>query len=151
MKTTKSPSPKKSQTETPTTSANTNSASEPGYESRFKEAQTDAILNCPCCMTLLCMDCQRHEKYQTQFRAMFVFNCKIVNDEVLKYPKDADQDKKRNKKNLSNLTTNFKQIDFSEREFDEYKPVKCTKCETEVGVYEEKDELYHFFNVLTGH
>jgi hypothetical protein len=25
----------------------------------YKEAKTDAVLNCPCCMSLLCMDCQR--------------------------------------------------------------------------------------------
>lgn len=29
---------------------------------------SDAVLNCPSCMTLLCLDCQRHETYKTQYR-----------------------------------------------------------------------------------
>lgn len=28
-----------------------------------------------------------------------------------------------------------------------YHPVRCTECNTEVGVY-DKDEIYHFFNIL---
>ena len=31
-----------------------------------KADNSDAILNCPSCMTVLCVDCQRHEKYHTQ-------------------------------------------------------------------------------------
>jgi hypothetical protein len=30
--------------------------------------KTDAVLNCPSCMSLLCLDCQRHETYKTQYR-----------------------------------------------------------------------------------
>ena len=29
---------------------------------------SDAVLNCPACFTVLCLDCQKHELYQTQFR-----------------------------------------------------------------------------------
>lgn len=29
---------------------------------------SDAVLNCPSCMTLLCLDCQRHQDYKTQYR-----------------------------------------------------------------------------------
>jgi len=31
-----------------------------------------------------------------------------------------------------------------------YNPVKCCECNTEVGVY-DKDELFHFFNVLASY
>ncbi|KAF5909675.1 sorting nexin-6, partial [Clarias magur] len=58
---------------------------------------SDAILNCPACMTTLCLDCQRHEKYRTQYRAMFVMNCSVNKDEVLRY-KAAKQKKQRRKK-----------------------------------------------------
>ena len=35
---------------------------------------SDAVLNCPACFTVLCLDCQRHELYQNQFReADFMF------------------------------------------------------------------------------
>lgn len=40
--------------------------------------QSDAILSCPGCMTTVCIDCQRHEYYTTQYRAMFVMNCRYV-------------------------------------------------------------------------
>eukprot|EP01023_Acetabularia_acetabulum_P028918 TRINITY_DN2731_c0_g2_i2.p2 TRINITY_DN2731_c0_g2~~TRINITY_DN2731_c0_g2_i2.p2 ORF type:complete len:145 (-),score=22.57 TRINITY_DN2731_c0_g2_i2:211-645(-) len=36
---------------------------------------SDAILSCPCCFTTLCIDCQKHARIQTQYRAMFVMNC----------------------------------------------------------------------------
>ena len=40
----------------------------------YKPRNTDAVLSCPCCFTIVCMDCQRHYKYVNQFRAMFVMN-----------------------------------------------------------------------------
>ena len=39
---------------------------------------SDAILSCPGCLTTVCIDCQRHEYYTTQYRAMFVRNCRSV-------------------------------------------------------------------------
>ena len=38
--------------------------------------QSDAILSCPGCLTTVCIDCQRHEYITTQYRAMFVTNCR---------------------------------------------------------------------------
>ena len=37
-------------------------------ESRHPLPSSDAVLNCPACMVLLCLDCQRHETYKTQYR-----------------------------------------------------------------------------------
>uniref|UniRef100_T1IK60 E2F-associated phosphoprotein n=1 Tax=Strigamia maritima TaxID=126957 RepID=T1IK60_STRMM len=51
-----------------------------------KLPNTDAVLNCPACMTQLCLDCQRHEIYTNQYRAMFVENCSINFVETLKFP-----------------------------------------------------------------
>lgn len=107
-----------------------------------KNPNSDAVLNCPCCMSLVCMDCQRHEKYQTQFRAMFAFNCNIKHEEQLKYSKD----KKSNRR-----TKTEKMSAEKSEEFDLYKPVECTICKTEIGVYDPKSEMYHFFNVLISH
>jgi hypothetical protein len=39
-----------------------------------KPRSSDAILSCPSCFNILCMDCQQHEKYANQYRAMFVMN-----------------------------------------------------------------------------
>mmetsp|Transcript_8449 Transcript_8449/g.9288 ORF Transcript_8449/g.9288 Transcript_8449/m.9288 type:complete len:391 (-) Transcript_8449:28-1200(-) len=40
----------------------------------LKPRTSDGILSCPCCFTIVCMDCQKHEKYSNQYRAMFVMN-----------------------------------------------------------------------------
>ena len=72
---------------------------------------------------------------------MFVFNCKTDETELLKYPKN--EFKKKFKKNNSKKEEMI--------EYDEYKAVHCTKCNTQVGLYEFKEEIYHFFNVLASH
>ena len=99
--------------------------------------KSDAILSCPNCMVTLCIDCQQHDSYKNQFRAMFVMHCRLENGEVLKYKKKKPKRKFRRE-----------EIDTNEGvEYDVYQPVKCGRCQTEVGVFDE-DEVYHFYNVL---
>ncbi|XP_073683503.1 E2F-associated phosphoprotein [Garra rufa] len=122
---------------------------------------SDAVLNCPACMTTLCLDCQRHEKYQTQYRAMFVMNCTVDKEEVLRYKtankrKQNQHRKKARQESTSTETemessaglTDARLAGMDEEEI--YHPVKCTECSTEVAVY-DKDEVYHFFNILASH
>ena len=63
--------------ETPTRATGTSEPSN-ATESNFppsrpmqvlKPRNTDAVLSCPCCFNIVCMDCQRHQKYMNQFRA----------------------------------------------------------------------------------
>ncbi|XP_076833746.1 E2F-associated phosphoprotein isoform X2 [Brachyhypopomus gauderio] len=116
---------------------------------------SDAVLNCPACMTTLCLDCQRHEKYRTQYRAMFVMNCTVSKDEVLKY-KAAKQKNRRGKKRRGDSTDMSSEAGLTDSrlggmdEEEIYHPVKCTECSTEVAVF-DKDEVYHFFNILASH
>jgi len=98
---------------------------------------SDAVLNCPACFVVVCLDCQRHEIYKTQYRAMFVMNCSVVTDEVMKVPVKIN--KKKNKK--SKVVTH---------PGDEFHPVRCDQCKTEIAMY-DKDEIYHFFNVVASH
>ncbi|NWR73197.1 EAPP protein, partial [Centropus unirufus] len=105
---------------------------------------SDAVLNCPACMTTLCLDCQRHESYKTQYRAMFVMNCIVNKEEILKYRKK--QKKSRKKMKHSKETS----VQSNEEEEEVYHPVLCTECSTEVAVM-DKDEVFHFFNVLASH
>jgi hypothetical protein len=65
-----------------------------------KGRRSDATLNCPFCFTLLCMDCQRHDIYLTQYRAMFVRNCKVVKDKEIRYRKQAPELSKKQQKKL---------------------------------------------------
>lgn len=138
-------------------------SNEPGTSSEpqvaYIGANSDAVLNCPCCMTNVCYDCQRHEKFRTQYRAMFVFNCKINEEDTLKYPKNQLAEKKFNRKKskLNKVIQSVADIEISgladeeSNNFDFYRPVNCSNCNTEIGVYEEKEEIYHFFNVLASH
>ncbi|KAF3700734.1 E2F-associated phosphoprotein [Channa argus] len=116
---------------------------------------SDAILNCPACMTTLCLDCQRHEKYRTQYRAMFVMNCTVKKDEVLRYKTEQER-KKRNRKRRKGQETESVGDKAGDpmpagMDTDEvYHPVQCSECSTEVAVF-DKDEVYHFFNILASH
>jgi len=102
-----------------------------------KLPNSDAVLNCPACFTVLCLDCQRHEVYKTQYRAMFVTNCTVVTDQKLKFPVAKKVKGKRSRGPL--LDPNA-----------EFHPVKCDQCKTEVAMY-DTDEIYHFFNVVASH
>lgn len=104
---------------------------------------SDAVLDCPACMTTLCLDCQRHDVYNNQYRAMFVSNCKVDTSEILKYPKASKRSKRKKKSKQNN-------VDDSENSDDKFHPVKCTECNTVVAVYDD-DEIYHFFNVLASY
>ena len=107
--------------------------------------KTDAVLNCPACMSTLCIDCQRHELYANQYRAMFVMNCCIVRSERLRYPAST---KKRQRKKRKHGRDNEGSEGGSSEGDELYHPVKCSICNTEVAVL-DKDEVYHFFNVLS--
>uniref|UniRef100_A0A671MZ89 E2F-associated phosphoprotein-like n=1 Tax=Sinocyclocheilus anshuiensis TaxID=1608454 RepID=A0A671MZ89_9TELE len=124
---------------------------------------SDAVLNCPACMTTLCLDCQRHERYRTQYRAMFVMNCTVNKEEVLCYKTTNKRKQNRHRKKARRETTSTsteaemessagltdaRLAGMDEKEI--YHPVKCTECSTEVAVY-DKDEVYHFFNILASH
>ncbi|XP_062863475.1 E2F-associated phosphoprotein [Trichomycterus rosablanca] len=127
---------------------------------------SDAVLNCPACMTTLCLDCQRHVKYRGQYRAMFVMNCTVNKTEVLRYKaKQRNQRRKKSRHGSTATTTEMGTKTEAESEaetgltdsrlggMDEqeiYHPVTCTECSTEVAVY-DKDEVYHFFNILASY
>ena len=102
---------------------------------------SDAVLNCPACFNVLCLDCQRHEVYQSQYRAMFVMNCSVDESQKLKFPLNG----KKSGKKKAKLAEASAQDDG-----EDFNPVRCDECSTEVGVY-DSDEIYHFFNVMASH
>ncbi len=102
-------------------------------------SSSDAVLNCPACFSVLCLDCQRHEAYKHQYRAMFVMNCVIDHSEKLTYPKTTEKKKKGKKSKTDD--EDLKEL---------FHPVKCSKCSTQVAVFDD-EEIYHFFNVIASH
>ncbi|KAF5737942.1 hypothetical protein HS088_TW13G00835 [Tripterygium wilfordii] len=101
-------------------------------------SNTDAVLSCPACFTTLCLECQRHEKYLTQYRAVFVRNCKIVRGEVRQISLNQRRGKRKRDSGGS---------EPSSARAETFKKVCCSVCSTEVGVIDE-EEVYHFFDVL---
>ncbi|KAF3775416.1 E2F-associated phosphoprotein [Nymphaea thermarum] len=104
---------------------------------------SDAILSCPACFTTLCLDCQRHEKYCTQYRAMFVVNCKIESSDILR-PSSRKRQRKMVPRVISEDTG---KVTGDQAKVAPLRPVCCSVCGTEVGALDE-DEVYHFFDVL---
>ncbi|RXG70918.1 E2F-associated phosphoprotein [Armadillidium vulgare] len=129
---------------------------------------SDAVLNCPACFSTLCHDCQRHEIYKNQYRAMFVFNCVVDKSERLHFAIKEDKKKKfkkGKKRKLKSIEEESSKLDDCEEksstqdnqnpeckdEKDEiFYPVMCALCNTKIAVQDE-DEVYHFFNVLTSY
>lgn len=84
---------------------------------------SDAVLSCPACFTIVCYDCQRHEYYSTQFRAMFVENVRVLHHHTVR-PIKGDEDPTQ-----------------------KFYVVVCNTCSTQVGVVDE-EEIYHLHHVL---
>lgn len=110
----------------------------------YKPRSSDAVLQCPLCFQLICMDCQRHERYWNQFRAMFVmgisvdWNQKLVYDELQQalVEKQTPGDESLSPEDLTN------HVD------DEYFAVLCANCHTRVAALDMKEEVYYFHGCL---
>ncbi|KAI5075027.1 hypothetical protein GOP47_0010988 [Adiantum capillus-veneris] len=110
-------------------------------ERKRKGRKSDALLSCPACFTTLCMDCQRHDKIVTQYRAMFVLNCKIIEGQSRQFNVNGKKRKRKAK------TTGGQSFHEEESIGETYQPVACSVCGTEVAVFDQ-EEVYHFYNVL---
>ena len=95
---------------------------------------------------------------------MFVENCRTIDNEVLRFPKEAAAKRRGGKKTKSAYTDssstsqdpsisssdaphqNFKPS-LDDDEDMAYHPVVCGICSTKVALVDE-DEVYHFFNVI---
>uniref|UniRef100_F6YLL6 E2F-associated phosphoprotein n=1 Tax=Ciona intestinalis TaxID=7719 RepID=F6YLL6_CIOIN len=113
--------------------------------SRKPNQKESPQLSCPACMATVCLDCQRHDTYQNQYRAMFVLNCTVHKDEVLHYKGPKKKVFKRHKRYVRSTDAETNQQSTN----DSYHPVKCETCKTEIAVY-DKDDVFHFFNVIAG-
>ncbi|KAF8947890.1 hypothetical protein BGZ47_007423 [Haplosporangium gracile] len=131
---------------------------------RPEDIWTDAILSCPMCLTQLCFDCQQHEVYTHQFRAMFVEHCRVVETERLRFsnvPMKANNNNRSKKvnKSESSLSTSSQGSTVVENEAQQFKPsvdddqdavynpVVCEICNTKVALMDQ-DEVFHFFNII---
>lgn len=88
---------------------------------------------------------------------MFVMNCVVKREEVLRYKTQQEKKQRKRKRRKQQQQQTEATADEAEEagpsgmDADEvYHPVKCSECSTEVAVL-DKDEVYHFFNILASH
>lgn len=94
-------------------------------------------ISCPCCFTIVSLQAQPHDKFEGQFRALFVSNCVVlrtsrVTTQYFPLPQHSGDHQRRGNSDRANTST----VD-----------VACAQCGTLVGVLDES-ETYHFCNVI---
>lgn len=139
----------------------------------LKPRNSDGILSCPCCFQIVCMDCQKHETYSNQFRAMFVMNIGVDWDVTVSTTTGTNHNHRSrsqhqhqqqqqgnpsngNNDNISgtnNTSLNNKPIIPTDEECkkaddDIYYSVYCNNCRTQVAALDMRDEVYHFFGCI---
>ncbi|KDD72979.1 hypothetical protein H632_c2668p1 [Helicosporidium sp. ATCC 50920] len=100
---------------------------------------SDAILSCPLCFTTVCVDCQRHERDSSRFRAMFVMNCKIAPGSEHHISGSGTTGVRRSRKVME--AAHPPPLPSAER-------VECAHCGTELGMRDCEDGVYHFAGTL---
>jgi hypothetical protein len=143
------------------TSANTTTAKQ--QVKMYKPRTSDAVLSCPCCFNIVCMDCQRHTRYTNQFRAMFVMGITVDWHRRLRYEEAqqalvviTDPQQLQHQHQLQQQQDMPNQVVPPEAEFispfhqedGEYFAVLCETCKTQVAALDLKEELYHFHGCL---
>jgi hypothetical protein len=123
----------------------------------LKPRNSDAVLSCPCCFNIVCMDCQRHQKYLHQFRAMFVmgiavdWQSRLIYDEDQRIlvpkpqhlPNQVPPDSAPPLNDIGEVADEG--IQYKE---GEYFPVLCGNCRTQVAALDMVEEVYHFHGCL---
>ena len=140
----------------------------------LKPRTSDAILSCPRCFNTVCMDCQQHERYANQFRAMFVMNIgvdwnkrMVYDDAVGGLKLDAAISIAGTAAGMMQLEDN---VDYdasapdmiphedtlehnapSPNDGEEavlYYSVHCSYCQWEVAALDMTDEVYYFYGCI---
>ncbi|KAI3643147.1 hypothetical protein MP228_012702 [Amoeboaphelidium protococcarum] len=101
---------------------------------------SDAVLQCPNCLVILCIDYQRHVKYEGQYRAMFVNNCRVNSDQIAIFDQTG-QIVSFQKENI--VRSSQQRLEQQEA----YHPVECAQCQCEVA-FLDSDQVFHFCNVI---
>ncbi|KAL7534718.1 hypothetical protein ACHAWF_004926 [Thalassiosira exigua] len=135
----------------------------------LKPRASDAILSCPRCFNIVCMDCQQHERYANQYRAMFVMNIgvdwnkrMIYDDAIAGLKSDPDTHAAGSGRHNASLMPNrgadgatlpdtvpHDAVDNKPEENKElYFSVHCCYCQWELAALDMKDEIYYFFGCI---
>jgi len=118
----------------------------------LKARDSDAVLSCPCCFTTVCMDCQQHEKYNNQYRAMFVMNIGVNWHRKMIFNEENSILEDTVGTTIIENNTKSSDTPISTENKDDvvcfYYPVFCSNCGTEVAALNMDDEVYHFYGCI---
>ena len=138
----------------------------------LKPRTSDAVLSCPRCFSIVCMDCQQHESYANQFRAMFVMNIGVdwskriyydeASGELRPCPSEARPDQGDRSAPQMEVDSqgdgggpfqvphdNVKEANSDEvNGREQYYSVHCGYCQHALAALDMKDEIYHFYGCI---
>lgn len=106
---------------------------------RFENVPHEERISCPCCFTTVSFQAQPHDRFEGQFRALFVSNCIVLRtSRVISYyaPPSGDHHDLPARSKYESCKKNTDLVD-----------VACAQCGTLVGVLDEEG-TYHFCNVM---
>ncbi|KAL3785577.1 hypothetical protein ACHAWO_009411 [Cyclotella atomus] len=119
----------------------------------LKPRNSDAVLSCPRCFTTVCMDCQQHEKYANQYRAMFVMNIgvdwnkRMIFDDALGGLKVVPP-LATNEANRPDTVPHDSEHGSENEKRELYYSVHCGYCQYEVAALDMSDEIYYFYGCI---
>ena len=146
-----------------TNHSNKKGSTMPPTQQVLKPRNSDAVLSCPCCFQIVCMDCQRHERYSNQFRAMFVMNITVSWDrtvvpEIMGMQTNEEEDGRKAKvprvgEGVTSIPIDGTVDDGTKEEEQDhgketYYSVECSSCNTQVAALDMSEEVYYFFGCL---
>jgi hypothetical protein len=121
---------------------------------------SDAILSCPLCFTTVCNQCQRHTEYANQFRAVDAFGVLVDSPASVassSLASAAVQDASNGVPDASEAGQHAgehkgkrRRVDDGATEGSACRPVRCADCHTEIGAFDPREEIFHFFHVIAG-
>lgn len=106
---------------------------------RFDKVPHEERVSCPCCFTTVSFQAQPHDRFEGQFRALFVSNCIVLRTSRVTSHYVPPSDDHRGLPAESKYESDRKNADLVD--------VACAQCGTLVGVL-DKEKTYHFCNVM---
>ncbi|CAH8513380.1 hypothetical protein MS3_00006401 [Schistosoma haematobium] len=107
-----------------------------------KSEKSDAILNCPGCMSVLSLVSHRHPHFKTQYYTEYPINCIVDETQIISRTISKPQNAKKSPE--SSLKSNRNVM-------KEYHPVTCKVCGNSVGCKEIQTNMIYFNDILASH
>jgi hypothetical protein len=109
---------------------------------------TDALLSCPGCFATLALECQRHARYHNQFRAVAVQGCRVLHGQPSAAAPREPPPRQARRRGGGRGPPQEHQPQPLAPGAAAYQPLLCATCDTEVGVWDVGERVFHIFAAL---